>query len=97
MSDVEGETNGYKTRIDQLEKFFDMLAADHEAFRAEQKRLLIAQVLQEDAIRENSKQIAELRKHGKAVDDRIAKLGDRVDSVVSAIGELVHAMGEKRR
>lgn len=87
------ETNGSRDeRMDRLERWFEMLATDHEQFRQDLKDLLAAQVLVKDTtdkhgeqIAETSRQIAQMRQHGTEVNERIDKL-------VSGIGELVRSL-----
>jgi DNA repair exonuclease SbcCD ATPase subunit len=66
-----------------------------EAFQRDVKQLLIAQVLQADEIdklwrtvREHSAQIAE---HSRQAEQDRKQLGDRIDNLVRAIGELIRS------
>jgi len=70
-----------------------MLPPYHQQFRADHKQLLIAQVLQKDAIDQLLKVTQELTRQIEAQDGRIARhnaeLNQRVDNLVSAIGDLI--------
>lgn len=88
------EENGNRdARLDRIERIMEMLAADHEQFRADHKQLLIAQVLQKDAIDQLLKVVQEHSRQIEAQDGRIARqnaeLNQRVDDLVSAIGDLI--------
>jgi len=86
MADANGDRD---TRLDRIERALELLIADHEQFRADHKQLLIAQVLQKEAIeelykvtKEHTRQIEQLRANGSETDKRIQDL-------VSAIGEFI--------
>ena len=79
--------------MDRIEKALELLINDHENFRQEHKQLLIAQVVQSDQIAANARQIAALTQRmdaesitRKETDER---LDERVDKLVSSIGELI--------
>jgi len=56
------ETNGNRdARMDRIERAMEMFAADHEQFRDEHKKLLIAQVVQQGEIDKLLKITQELR------------------------------------
>ena len=77
------EENGNRdTRLDRIERIMEMLAADHEQFRADHKQLLIAQVLQKDAIDQLLKVTQEHTRE-------IAALDGRVDKLVFSIADLI--------
>ena len=57
--------------------------SDHETFRREHKQLLIAQVLQKEQIEDLLRVITQ--EHSK----QIPALNQRVDNLVSAIGEFI--------
>ena len=88
------ETNGNQnTRLDRIEKILEMFVADHELFRDEHKRLLIAQVVQSDQIAENTRNIAALaqrmdKDHAERK-EKDAALDKRFNDLVLAIGNLI--------
>lgn len=91
----EGNGTG---RLDRIERALELLISDHEQFRHDLKQLLIAQVLMQDnleklqkSIEENSRQLEIVREKDKDQDQRIAALDERVDKLVSAIGELIRS------
>ncbi|MFL6465801.1 MAG: hypothetical protein ACJ73N_15505 [Bryobacteraceae bacterium] len=49
MAEINGDRD---TRLDRIERALELFIADHEQFRADHKQLLIAQVLQKEAIEE---------------------------------------------
>ena len=77
------EENGSRdTRLDRIEKALELLIDDHEQFRVDHKQLLTAQVLLNDSL---DKLLQTTQEHTK----QIAALDGRVDTLVSAIGELI--------
>jgi hypothetical protein len=95
------EENG-TARLDRIENILEMFIADHDRFRQDIKDLLRAQVIQADEIdklwrivRENSVQIAEQkdRFERQRKQDRQANkaLNERIDNLVSALGELIRS------
>jgi hypothetical protein len=82
MADEDG---GRDARLDRIERIMETMAADSEQFRADHKQLLIAQVLQKDAI-------DQLLKVTQDHTRQIGALDQRVDNLVSAIGEFVRRL-----
>ena len=82
----EDNGNERDARLERLEK-------EHEVFQRDLQQLLTAQVLQQDAldrqaklmekhVEQSDREFAELRAHGREVDERLDKL-------ISAIGNLI--------
>ncbi len=76
------------------------MEAAQETFQRDLQQLLTAQVLQQDALEKQSellqkhveqsnREFDQLRAHGKQVDERIDKLGERIEQLVSGIGEFI--------
>ena len=94
------EENGSRdTRLDRIERALELLISDHEQFRVDLRQLLTAQVLQKAEIEEHTKQILAQSEQIGNLGDQIgnlrakdAALDERVDKLVSAIGELVRRM-----
>jgi hypothetical protein len=84
------EANGDRdTRMDRIERALELLIADHEQFRADHKQLLIAQVLQKDAIDQLLKLTQEHSQQIQQHSQQIPALDARVDRLVSSIGEFI--------
>ena len=79
MADENGNRD---SRLDRIERMMETMAADHGQFRAEHKQLLIAQVLQKDAIDQLLKVTQE---HTR----QIAALDGRVDKLIFSIADLI--------
>ena len=91
------EENGNRdTRLDRIEKALELFIQDHEQFRDDHKKLMIAQVLQKEAIdnllkvtQEHTKQIEREAMERREKD---AALDSRVDKLVSSIGTLINRL-----
>jgi bisphosphoglycerate-independent phosphoglycerate mutase (AlkP superfamily) len=79
MADENGNRDA---RLDRIERIMETMAADHEQFRADYKQLLIAQVLQKDAI---DQLLTVTQEHTR----QIAALDSRVDKLVFSIADLI--------
>jgi hypothetical protein len=75
--------------MDRIERALELLIADHEQFRADHKQLLIAQVLQKDAIDQLLKLTQEHSQQIQQHSQQIPALDARVDRLVSSIGEFI--------
>ncbi len=75
--------------LDALEKRQAEFDRWQTAFERDLQLLLTAQVLQKDALDRHEYEMADLRAHGKRVDERIDKLGERIEQLVSGIGEFI--------
>jgi hypothetical protein len=73
------------TRLDRIERIMEMMAADHEQFRADHKQLLIAQVLQKDSIDQLLRVTEDHTRQITALDGRVDKL---VFSIADLIGRI---------
>src|SRR5436309_11193461 len=89
------EENG-TGRLDRIERALELIIADHEQFRHDLKQLLTAQVLLVDQldklsgiVQKNSQQIQEHSKQLEIHHQNDRELDERVDKLVSAIGEFV--------
>jgi uncharacterized protein involved in exopolysaccharide biosynthesis len=76
------ENGNRDARLDRIERIMETMAADHEQFRADHKQLLIAQVLQKDAI---GQLLTVTQEHTR----QIAALDSRVDKLVFSIADLI--------
>ncbi|MBV9675773.1 MAG: hypothetical protein JO185_05530 [Acidobacteriaceae bacterium] len=77
------EENGNRdTRLDRIERALELFIQDHEQFRDDHKKLMIAQVLQKEAI-DNLLKVTQ--EHTKRID----ALDNRVDKLVSSIGTFI--------
>ena len=79
---VESNGGDARSRLDRIEAALELMIADHEEFRQEHKRLLIAQVLLTDAqqkLTEEQKKLAEAQRH---TEDRLSALIAVVDDRV---------------
>lgn len=84
------EENGNReTRLDRIERALELMISDHEQFRVDLRQLLTAQVIQKDEIEQHTKQIMEQTKQIEQLRARDAVLDERVDKLVSAIGEYI--------
>jgi len=86
-------------RLERIERALELLLADHEQFRDEQKRLLTAQVLFQDSLEKLGSRVDKLVEHDSVQDRLIAEnrenikaLDRRVDALVSAIGEWLRGL-----
>jgi hypothetical protein len=98
MADGNGERD---TRLDRIERALELFIDDHEQFRDDHKLLLTAQVLQKEAIdallqttQEHSRQIEAEARERRAKD---IVLDERLDKLVSAIGDLINRLPETLR
>jgi hypothetical protein len=85
------EKPSHETRLSNIEAIQSLMLRDHEEFRQEHKRLLVAQVLLADAQRENEKKLAELVAVQAKSMDELRESGKRVDARIEA---LVIAIGD---
>ena len=91
------EGNGSRdTRLDRIERALELMIDDHERFRHDLQQLLTAQVLQKDALEQQTLQIEQhtrqIEQHTRQIEAMRAKdavLDERVDKLVSAIGDFV--------
>jgi hypothetical protein len=88
------ETNGNRdARMDRIERTMEMFAADHEQFRDEHKKLLIAQVVQQGEIdrllnitQEHTRRMEAEGSVRRATDAALDKpIGDLVASIADLI------------
>lgn len=89
MAEQNGDQN---TRLDRIERALEMLIADHEQFRLDQRELLTAQVIQSQQIGDLLKITQKHTRQFEKQDVKIAALDARVDKVVLAIGDLISRM-----
>jgi hypothetical protein len=91
------EQNGTRdTRLDRIERALELMIDDHERFRVDLQQLLTAQVLQKDALEQQAKIVEQhtrqLEAEGKERREKDAALDDRVNNLVSAIGEFIRRL-----
>jgi hypothetical protein len=84
------EENG-TGRLDRIERVLERIALDHEQFRYDMKQHLIAQVLQADEIDKLWKTVKEQTRQIELLRDNDDRLNQRVDKLVSAIGEFIRS------
>jgi hypothetical protein len=77
------------TRLDRIERAMELMIDDHERFRHDLQQLLTAQVLQKDALEQQTLQIEQHTRQIEALRAKDAVLDERVDKLVSAIGDFV--------
>ena len=84
------EENG-TGRLDRIERALELMISDHEQFRHDLKQLLTSQVLLSDQIDKLSKVVQEHSRQLEIHREKDKKLDERVDKLVSAIGEFVRS------
>lgn len=81
---------------ERLRANHERLRAAHEEFARDLQLLLTAQVLQKDALEQQAKIVEQhtrqLEAEGKARREKDAALDDRVNNLVSAIGEFIRRL-----
>lgn len=87
------EENGSRdTRLDRIERALELMVDDHERFRHDLRQLLTAQVLQKDALEQQTRQIEQHTLQIEAMRAKDAALDERVDRLVSAIGDFIRRL-----
>ena len=77
MAEGNGQQDNL-SRLDRIERAMEHIIDEHEAFRAEHKMLLRAQVLQQESLES-------LRESVKAQKENIDHLGSKIDLMVNGI------------
>jgi hypothetical protein len=89
---VPEENGNSDTRLDRIERALELMIDDHERFRRDLQQLLTAQVLQNDALQQQTRQIEEHTRQIEALRAKDTALDERVDKLVSAIGDFIRRL-----